>query len=401
MQLFKLFPLTCIFTFLLGGLPQNAFALDLSLTARAEAGLDPATREFINSLPNTWRPQLAKIVDDTMNRVDVSVADYLQQVDKLISNQIIDLQCHLLATQKGMVDDIVKRLPWAKEGGAVEKLRETIAAGDARRKPDSSPIFVKTLYVDYIMAAAIVSCQAGKVVPAQIDVQKIIDDYGGRWLVWNRAQNFKCATARVCVSDYIKEVGDIIRIADTRDVKLADAKTTFDAIDKPDRNWLKELVAPSDFDKFESVLTNLYKIENTIGAAKAIREASAIKKLKMAQASVDNATKKIDASLEKVKPYLKGFTVPIIGIGGGGMIGFGGGGGPRGAVVIRISCQEAFTRSGPELTASRAILDEAKKNLVDALGLAKVIGPDVEGQLVKVDTQLNRTKDASTFCKIA
>jgi hypothetical protein len=55
---------------------RQAVANDLSLTARVEGGIDPATLAALQTLPTVWRPQLAKIVDDTMTRVDVSVKSY-------------------------------------------------------------------------------------------------------------------------------------------------------------------------------------------------------------------------------------------------------------------------------------------------------------------------------------
>jgi hypothetical protein len=61
--------------------------LGVAFSARAEVGLDPATRELIQTLPAAWRPRIAAIVSDTLNEVDVHFDKYVDRIDKLITAQ--------------------------------------------------------------------------------------------------------------------------------------------------------------------------------------------------------------------------------------------------------------------------------------------------------------------------
>src|SRR5262245_16249619 len=85
----------------------SARAIDLSVTARAEAGLDPATREFIANLPAQWRPQLAAIVNDAITRVDQSVADYLKKIEGVISDSVREIGCVAVASEDQMIEQII------------------------------------------------------------------------------------------------------------------------------------------------------------------------------------------------------------------------------------------------------------------------------------------------------
>lgn len=171
---------------------SNAWAIDLSLTARAEAGLDPATREFLRTLPGEWRPQIAGIVDDAFNRADKSVATYLSQVDALITSKLTELQCTIIGTEKNVVDDIVKRFPFVKQTGPMEQLRSRIASDMERRKYTSSPTFIKDLYNDLMLATNFVSCQNFAVPTAKNDASKIMAGLSSKWLVWNRVESTGC-----------------------------------------------------------------------------------------------------------------------------------------------------------------------------------------------------------------
>jgi len=357
---------------------QNAVAIDLSLTAPAEAGLDPATREFIKNLPDDWRPKIAKIVDDTMNRVDLSVATYLKEIDKL--------QCRVIGTEKGVVDDIVRRFPWVKKTGPIEGLRNDIATQSARRRDDSSPTFIKDLYNDLMLAASVVSCQSGAIPTAQADIRAIMVDFGGRWLVWNRATSIGCKTAVECSGSYRKVVEEVVRTSDQRDVEASGAQQRLATFKAPYRsewlewlpNWLTERWAgPAEFDPLEAALTELYAIENSVGGAQAIRESDAIKKLKNAQKTTDVAKSQIDTT------YSAAFQQP-------GFMG----------IAFHDNCEKFFgVLVGDKLKQPRALLAEAKQELDTAVTTASLIRQDADAQAALIATQVKRATEPAIFCK--
>jgi hypothetical protein len=376
---------------LLGTHSSDSLALDLSVTARAEAGLDPATRNFIATLPDTWRPQLAAIVNDTMHRVDISFDSYVQQIDKLISDQIIDVQCHVLATEKGAVDDIVGRFPWAKPGGPLEKLRDQIAKDDERRVATSSPTFIKTLYDDHTVAASVVACQAGGVAIAASDAKAIMADYSRRWLVWNRLETLQCGSATDCIVTYRIEVEALSQKADARDVASSGARNELSALrNRKTSGWASWFATSPEFGQLESVLTKLFYIENAIGGARAVREASALAKLSHAATAIDEAAKQTGAAFDKIKLRLRAPAL-VMQPSASGMFNFAGN-------PFHLSCEQAFAASSADLARAGTLLEDARKELTEARALSSIVQEEADVDIGRATNQSKRTKDAATFC---
>ena len=352
---------------------EDSIALDLSVTARAEAGLDPATREFMNRLPSVWRPQIKEIVNDTMDRVDASVKTYLEAIDKLISAKMVELQCKIVATEKGVVEDIVRRFPWVNQAGPMEKLQAEIAASRARRKYESSPIYLKALYDDIMLSTSVVWCQNGMVPTGQADAGKIIGDFGGKWLVWNRAESIGCKSAVECLDLYRKAVEQVANTSDPRDVKSSGGLVAYKEpdISGPLKRWL---FGEGDFEPIETALTQLYQIENSIGAAQALRESSAIKKLEAAKEATNLAKREIDS----IHTTVLRETVF--------------------ANIVGDKCNYQLKVSEDRLKNPRTHLNEAQKNLGEALEMTNLVQKDVNEQNSLVATQIKRTTEPALFC---
>jgi hypothetical protein len=346
---------------------HGASALDLSVTARAEAGLDPATREFIATLPDTWRPQIAKIVDDTMRRVDMSFKEYVQQVDRLISDKLIEAQCLAVSTSDQIVQNIVKQFPWVSEAGAVEKLGEQTARTDARRHSNSTPTFIKHIYDDLMIGATYVSCQTGSVPEARSDIKKILDNYRAKWLVWNRVESLKCTSSIDCLPIYKTTINTIIDSSDERDLVGSKARAIFQAIDIPKQ--AAGLFAPEiEFNKIEDMAMQLYELENAIGGAKAVREAKAIDLLNRAKQGIQDAKNKIDQQRKLADAFQRAFPCYKFG----------------------------YARMRP---LKQQPLTEAIQWLHDSAAMAPLLKEEVDPQLVLANTQFKRTTDIVEFCK--
>lgn len=280
-------------------LAQQAAALDLSLTARAEAGLDPATREFIQRLPETWRPQIAGILDDALVRVNKSVNTYLADIDALISKKLAEFQCTIVGTEKNVVDDIVSRFPFVRDARPMEDLRLRLEDELKRRTYGSSPTFIKDLYNDLMLAASLVSCQNAALPTAQEDAGKIIADLSRRWLVWNRLQSIGCQNLADCLDAYRAVVAEVVETSDQRDLDASGGQDALLRYQEPPRPGAIRF--SFDFDKFENAFTQLFLIENSIGAAKTLREASAVKILNAAIEKMTSAKGLLDAAVAKAK----------------------------------------------------------------------------------------------------
>jgi hypothetical protein len=349
---------------------HGASPFDLTVTARAEAGLDPATREFIATLPDTWRPQIARIVEDTMSRVDASFKEYVQQVDKLISDKVIEVQCHAVATSDQIVDSIVKRFPWVSQAGPMEKLREQVVTTDARRHSDSSPTFIKDIYNDLMIAAAYVSCQSASVLTAKADAKRILDDYRVRWLAWNRVESLKCTSSIDCLPIYKTTVSKVIDNSEERDLTASKVRVTFQGLDLPKQGkW--PFASEIEFNKIEAIAMQLYEIENAIGGAKAVREAKAIDALNRAKQRIQEAKNRIDQQRKALDTVFRG-------------------------LAIKITCEDLGRSYMPPLKDS---LTEAIQGLNDATTMADLVKQEADSQLLTANTQLKRTTDVMQFCK--
>jgi hypothetical protein len=361
-------------------IPTELFAggLDLSFTARAEAGLDPATREFLTSLPDIWRPKLNAIVNDTMTRVDQSFTNYVQQVDKLISDQVIDIQCHVVAAEHSVVDDIVSRFPLAAPGGSLEKLQNQFALDNKRRNDQSTPNFVKTLYADHATAASIAACQAGGVVVAMTQAKTLMADASGKWIIWNRIESLHCQTAKDCASSYRDQLNVLMRDSDSRDMMTARAQKLLDQ-DKPPTQSGWWPVNKIEFDQLENYMTQLYFVENAIGGAKAVRESLAISKLIEAQGYAKDGRDQLNASIASVKSRMVLTIGPFIG-------------------KIQIPCASLYPSADQGVARAARLLNAASADLKEAITLSNYVEQDSNTLLQEVNGLLPRTLDANHFC---
>jgi formate dehydrogenase maturation protein FdhE len=355
-----------------------AGGLDLSFTARAEAGLDPATREFLALLPDVWRPKLNAIVNDTMNRVDKSFANYVQQVDKLISDQAIDIQCHVVATERSVVDDIVSRFPWAAPGGSLEKLQNQFALDNNRRNDQSKPIFVKTLYADHATAASIAACQAGGVVVAMTQAKTLMADASSKWIIWNRIENLHCQTTKDCATSYRDQLSVLMRDSDARDLRSAQAQKLLDE-DKPPTQSAWWSGKKMNFDQLEAYLTQLYFVENAIGGAKAVRESLAISKLMEAQGYAKDGQDQLNASIATVKSRMVLRFGPFNG-------------------RIQIPCTSLYPSADQGVARAARLFNAASADLKEAITLSGYVEQDSNTLLKDVNGLLPRTLDANHFC---
>jgi hypothetical protein len=359
--------------------PTWADGLDLSLTARAEAGIDPDTRNFLNQLPDVWAPQLKKIVTDTMNRVDTSVLTYIDAINHSISSQVINIQCHVVATERQVVDDLVGRLPWVRQAGPMEKLLDQIATYHAHRQRDSSPELINAQYDDLMLATSIVSCEGGQIPQAQADARRYISQFGDQWFVWNRVLNLGCKIAGDCPDLYRKAVSEIVLSADKRDLEASKAQATLDTYKRPNNpsRW-QFWQRAADFDSIEDALTLLYKIENAVGDARAYREIGAIFEMQAAEKSLSDAKAKIDAALDG---ELR-----------------------QNAMLFRMladqgqRCNLVFGSAKGSLTQANASITAARKDLDTAFDTANIIKDNYDGDITLATALLKRTIDSHAFC---
>jgi hypothetical protein len=148
------------------------------------------------------------------------------------------------------------------------------------------------LYDRHTQLVSVVACEPGQQSGALKNLKDILNDYNGRWLVWNRLDSIKCQTVKECLAAYKKEVDVQVHTADpymVRDVTASKAGEAFSAYVEPP---LPTFPAWSfNFDEFERALGQLYAIENSIYAARAVRVAKADEKWTASQQKFNDAVK--------------------------------------------------------------------------------------------------------------
>jgi hypothetical protein len=271
---------------------HEADAQTIGIDAHASAGLDPATRDFIATLPAVWAPQLNMLFDGLMKRTDQSVSSYIQQVDQLIAKTMSDSECKIAATEKNVVDDIVQRFPWVNQAGSVQRVASEVDNSNKQRRLDSSPKTIMYLYDGHTQLVSVVACEPGQQSGALKNLKDILDDYNGRWLVWNRLDNIKCPSVKECLAAYKSVIEAEVHTSDpylVRDVTDSKADDTFKAYVEPTMPtfpaWFPH------FDEFETALGQLYAIENSIYASRARRVAKADEKWNESQQKYNEAIK--------------------------------------------------------------------------------------------------------------
>jgi hypothetical protein len=228
------------------------------------------------------------------------------------------------------------------------------------------------------LATSVVACQNGTVPTALEDARRILDDYGRRWLVWNRVESLPCKAVSECLDAYRMAVEQIIRASDSRDVQKSGAGVAFVAYKAPHIPTGAEILwaTPVGFNVLEAAVTQLYEIENSIGAAQALRESAAIKKLESATKRAENAKRQIDTTFNlAVNSFMP--------------------------MTRRDKCEYFFNyradAKGP-LGQAHDQLVQAKDELVTAARMAVVIKQNVDEQAGVVATQDGRSTDIAQFC---
>jgi hypothetical protein len=274
--------------------PVPGKSLGIGLTARAEvraiAGLDEATRDFIQGLPDEAREQLVAAVNRSFDRADQSVLLYVNEIDALLSRKIVELQCVVISSSGGIVDEIMRRFPWLAGPRPMEELRNEVREQEARLNSEVEPEFVETIYLDIAYAASILKCRSG--LPGlQNEANAVIDTMTRRYLVWNRVSEFDCQQVIDCLSVYRAFLEALFTTADPRDVRDAGGRAALSGI--------VALLPSVPFDNFEERLADYYEIENNVGMAEAFRNDRALRLLYRAERKILSADERVSREIDR------------------------------------------------------------------------------------------------------
>jgi hypothetical protein len=106
--------------------PRANAQLTAKVTIQATAGLDEPTRQLLNHLPENIREQASLLLADLQKRADLSVAAYLQEINRIVDGQIDNAACALIGSAETLKNMFSLRLLyWAKSRGRLKLYKKT------------------------------------------------------------------------------------------------------------------------------------------------------------------------------------------------------------------------------------------------------------------------------------
>jgi hypothetical protein len=272
-----------------------AFLLRPTIDAKAQLGiqfgLDSGTKNTIDGLPDRFRIQMFKLLNDSIPVINTTVNGYIDHIDKVIKSDVDDAISQATCASNGalrnfsegvksslvsaIVPDILSkslvplRVPTPNESLdiAIEQSRQAV-------HPDTPSRKIQLAYADLLHYASLVRCQAtaAKAPPADfVVVDDQIQKLSGAVFEWTTLVNYnKCTTVDDCVIKRRAEVEALLESGDHRDIAFSQAASAFKKLQSPDPPTFLQRHYMSTFDilPYESILFQLRTVERGIAAAK-------------------------------------------------------------------------------------------------------------------------------------
>lgn len=272
--------------------PASAVSLSLGFKAEARvtAGLDAETRALIERMPKEVKEQTLDLLQKALPLIDTSVDAYLRRANEIIGSQIVHAGCAIQGTAQGTTGIFKASLPFQGAPAPVTKLSEDWEALKTKFKRATPPSTYISSYADFLVNTAVTTCQVEASEEAIRTIEPYQADTRARWLAWRRV-GLDCKTAEACAEVAFKEVSQFVSASDERDRKSLQAEEALARYAKPqaETGWFVAFRQ----EPFENSIISVYRIQDSVSAARLKREWNAIDKL----AEVDAQYQKINAAL--------------------------------------------------------------------------------------------------------
>ncbi len=189
-----------------------------------EAGLDKATRDLLQSLPEEVRKQAILALKEALPLIDTSVEKYLDKVNAILSSQLLALDCTIDgAVTRALSQAGAKLNPFKTYPTDLADLRKAVDRYPSTAKwGDSVDLHVDRLG-DLINASRSLAC-ANKGNPISYPrATSIGSDLTDQATLFLRLDNKTCDNPRACVDAARAQVSARIAGADKRDLQSAKA----------------------------------------------------------------------------------------------------------------------------------------------------------------------------------
>jgi hypothetical protein len=279
-------------------------------------GLDKGTKELIERLPDDVAKALLQAIQSALPLIDKSVASYLEQVNKILSDNInkgaTAVQCAAVGSatiiQKETATSLANMIYTGRRvglnnpniGNYTQDLSDSITATRSHITAKTEATEILVAYSDLLLRAAIIKC-AGGLNPAL--VQTSLDAETQRIappaLEWNiligDLDRPYCKAVPACISQRRHDIDVYLNNADPRDKDVAlQIRDSIPADPAIPRSWNPLAKPPIQILDYETILMDLRAVERAVEAQKSER-------LKNAKALWDSAVAARDNALLQAK----------------------------------------------------------------------------------------------------
>lgn len=267
-----------------------------------EAGLDKATRDLLQSLPEEVRKQAILALKEALPLIDVSVEKYLDKVNDIVSIQLLALDCTIDgAVSRALSQAGAKLNPFKTYPTDLEDLRKTTDRYPSKAEwGDSVDLHVDRLG-DLINASRSLACASKGNPIAYPRAINIGSDLTEQATLFLRLDDKTCGSPQACVDAARAQVSGRITGADKRDLqsaKAVDRLAGLSVVKKP-----LAMVGRFDYIGYLGALRQAFSLETEVLTLTSLRKAifegekaKALALLAAVQAQMSQATVALSAN---------------------------------------------------------------------------------------------------------
>jgi hypothetical protein len=246
-----------------------------TLAVEANVGVDEATRTWLPTLPQTWRDQINKIVEDTLTSGNVHLDHALIDIRKRLVAAEDEAACAWYGANQQTANLWKSHIPFLRQPEPIRDLADNI---QSQRKAALDhllePQYMQRLYDDLENKVAVIRCEPNLSPGTKVNLESTSGDLSSRWIIWRRMDSSKCGDQDACFGNYRSAVQRSIDDAQ-KSVGLEEAeksviaKAKIDASVEPPAKacgWFWSLFSKScyEIDNYEEKLFALGDIDDHV-----------------------------------------------------------------------------------------------------------------------------------------
>ena len=271
--------------------------LEVDLGLKAQAGLDPSTRDFLDHYPTEIREQVILLLQQAIPLLNAEMKQFFDRYDQSVATSFSQLHCSIdraQAAPAGAWERLVSKVFHPSRPSFPKTAQDFENWTQEQRSQISSKDtaeHIAFIYADILNASWSTQCALGDAAaPAIQSVQSTTEKLIVAASTWVFVDGFECNSMHDCyiqLYNYVKQEGDR---ADKRDLSQIDFTGVFEKIPKPSPDNVNGFGSGRfDLKVDEEWLTQLVNLEAGLAAASLDRRNKAMKMIATAAELLGNA----------------------------------------------------------------------------------------------------------------